>query len=194
MVSYADSKLWGPYAWYMIHSIAFHFPQTKVELPPSTISYQNKFLSHLRIILPCPSCREHFKRTLTRSPPLKTMKTGITSATWGIDSHNIVNRAMNKKEYNYKTALPLYTKAFNHAKAIKFIYYLLVKNINKPLKSLKIVTVTMINLFPCKTCHIFLQKYLSDNIETYKKANTLPLWTAWIKKLYIAFSKASVHS
>lgn len=134
---------WGPYVWYVIHTIFYNIPDDDYFITNKTV-YLN-FIKSLNSIIPCPICRSHL-HTLLKKNDLKECNTKEDIINWAIAKHNLVNIRLNKKSflrkdcdilyqninishflhgidiltYNYQQTIPIkqYTTLFNSFKII----------------------------------------------------------------------------
>lgn len=176
-----DSKIWGPYAWYMMHEIAFNLQQTYDKLPSKISKYLRVFYTGLHALLPCPSCRTHYGWTLSKYPLNKYNRSGISMAKWTVTAHNLVNQGLKKKTYTYSNAKNLYLRrgvaTINHKKLSEFIRYILEKTNTAPLATRKSVASVLIHLYPCHKCRTRLQLHASKNpIYTVKTSRDMNNW------------------
>ena len=180
-----NSKIWGPYTWYMMHEIAFALPQNYDKLPSKKSKYLHIFYSGLRSLLPCPSCKKHYSLTLSKYPLTKYNVSGLLMSKWTIISHNLTNKGLHKKIYTYLEAKNLYLRrgiaTINHTKLSEFIRYILEKTTTSPLVTRKSVATALIQLYPCHKCQIRLKSYESKN--NLSKVNTSNEMNNWAKKL-----------
>ena len=99
---------WGPGLWNALHSITFDFPET-----PSDQDRQNyrNFFHSLKFVLPCSSCRDHFKKGIEEEMPIEpSLKSRDTITKWLVDFHNNVNKRLNKPEISYESVKDKYSK------------------------------------------------------------------------------------
>lgn len=60
-----NPEIWGPKAWFFLYSVALAYPEE-----PTKEDKQNYyiFLTSLKYVLPCPTCRIHFIENLEKYP------------------------------------------------------------------------------------------------------------------------------
>ena len=58
-----NPKIWGPHAWFLIHSICLNYPENPTEVDKK--NYKNFFLE-LSNVLPCEECQNHFKKNMKK--------------------------------------------------------------------------------------------------------------------------------
>lgn len=87
------SSHWGPALWRIFHVLAANYPQDN---SPSVLNKYKasarQFFYALRDLLPCPTCREHYSKLLTQSPP--QLETSESMKQWVLDLHNAVNERL----------------------------------------------------------------------------------------------------
>jgi hypothetical protein len=88
----------GPPFWTAIHNITRTYTPT-----PEKAAALRTFMESLAVLLPCAQCSEHFSKM---APTVPTDST-ISAVKWGIDTHNSVNKRLNKPVYSYAEALKL---------------------------------------------------------------------------------------
>lgn len=98
-------KLWGKYGWFMIHRLAYLCGKDK-ECADLFIS----FINEIRLALPCPICRNHFRQFLVKNPINKNRNRLFQ---WTVDAHNNVNNMYSKsgnfrRRYTYKECDKIY--------------------------------------------------------------------------------------
>lgn len=104
-----EPNIWGPGAWTFLHSITFQYPEK-----PSDLEKQKyyTFFNSLKNVLPCPVCREHYKKNFEQLPI--RLETRNELIEWLIDIHNEVNRMNNKKIYTYNEVYKIYNKLYDN--------------------------------------------------------------------------------
>ena len=88
-----DARIWGPHAWFFLHSITFSYPDNPSE--KEKIYFYNFFHS-VSNILPCTICKNHFNEHLIKYPIEKFLSSRDSLVNWLIDIHNIVNQTLGK--------------------------------------------------------------------------------------------------
>ena len=76
-------------------------------------SLLNKYMN-LQNILPCPRCKENYKKHLEIFPLQKALENNQSLFQWTVDIHNEVNKINNSRIYTYKEALDLYLNQSNN--------------------------------------------------------------------------------
>jgi FAD-linked sulfhydryl oxidase len=86
--------IWGPSAWLLLHCIAATYPANPTELVKR--QYYT-FILALGNVLPCPTCRSHYKRTLGELGfCIGHLSNRDTLFKFVFDLHNAVNQRLGK--------------------------------------------------------------------------------------------------
>jgi hypothetical protein len=100
-------KVWGPKFWYVFHSVSLSYSKhnpTKAERKQYKYFYED-----FQYILPCPTCRRNYYKHLKELPLTdRVLRSSKSLFTWTVMMHNKVNKELNKREIEPKTALKLY--------------------------------------------------------------------------------------
>jgi hypothetical protein len=84
---------WGPFFWLTIHIIALGYPNE----PTYTDKHAARdFFQSLGHLLPCPTCREHYKQHIAALPITPHLDRRGDLFKWTVDLHNAVNKSLNK--------------------------------------------------------------------------------------------------
>ena len=94
-------KLWGPPLWDILHYITFRY------CPSESKKVERLFLYDLPNLMPCRSCRNHYKR-YCRDNPIKLASRESLSR-WLIKIHNLVNQQLGKPKQSYENMRFRYT-------------------------------------------------------------------------------------
>ena len=92
-----EPKKWGPHMWRSLHSITFAYPDNPTE--EDKINYKS-FFNFLSNVLPCESCRQHYKENITcgnlniNNKEIFESRDNLTK--WLYELHNLVNKQTNK--------------------------------------------------------------------------------------------------
>lgn len=108
-------KEWGPFVWYLIHSIMYFIPDDEYFIKNKYFYFN--FIKALNSIIPCPICRSHFKKILKKDD-LKYCNNKNDIIIWSIDKHNLVNKDLKKKILKREEIDSLY----NNINFKKFFY------------------------------------------------------------------------
>lgn len=106
-----DPTIWGPHAWFFLHSVALMYPKQPNET--EKIQYYN-FFNNLGNILPCLICRENYKNHLIKHSLKNSLNTRKDLHMWLINIHNEVNKIHKKKQYTYEEVSDLYNRIYNN--------------------------------------------------------------------------------
>tara|TARA_B110000971_G_C19624848_1_gene326470 strand:+ start:5 stop:463 length:459 start_codon:yes stop_codon:yes gene_type:complete len=106
-----NPKIWGPYAWFFIHSIALNYPKNPTF--KNKLDYSNFFKS-LIYVLPCEKCSIGYNKNIINNPIDNNLDNTEQLFHWTVDIHNMVNRETNKKTLNYQEAYDLHMNKYNH--------------------------------------------------------------------------------
>jgi hypothetical protein len=112
-----DPTVWGPHLWMVMHTLSFNYP-----VNPTTKdrdSYYTFFKSLVEVI-PCSSCREHYKTFFYNEPINNSLNTRDSLVLWVLKCHNNVNKLNNKSEWTKEELFDYYKKIFD--KEIKYQY------------------------------------------------------------------------
>ena len=105
-----DSKIWGPYFWFTLHTITLAYPDNP--------SYQDRrqyseFFVSLQNILPCNLCRQHYKDHLRDSPVSIHLDSKEDLVKWCFNLHNRVNQSLGKPNFSYDEFRDKYRKIYS---------------------------------------------------------------------------------
>jgi len=140
-------KFWGPYCWYLLHTISFSYQDHKR-------NYYQHFFNLIGEIIPCLECKKHFKKHLINFPPPITKVGEDTLEDWVINIHNIVNKYLKKNICSHDDAKNLYwvddILPINHKYIHDFIKIISNSDVN-PVKFILFLQ-TLAYIFPCPVC------------------------------------------
>lgn len=88
------ASIWGPNVWRSLHLISFGYP---VNPTNEDKKHYKTFFETLGYVLPCETCREHYRKMIKEEPNLLTDKVFENRATltrWVYELHNAVNRRL----------------------------------------------------------------------------------------------------
>jgi len=102
-----NQNVWGPHAWFLLHSITFNYP-----FKPSEEQKQRTkaFFYDMQHMLPCSYCRGNYKRNLKETPIRLNSRKELVE--WLIDLHNEVNGQTGKKALSYDQVIRIYEDAY----------------------------------------------------------------------------------
>ena len=106
-----EPNIWGPPAWTFLHSVTLNYP----DIPSSEhkTNYK-KFFESLGDVLPCPTCKKHYKENIIKHPIRLDSKDDLTK--WLVDIHNKVNEKNDKIIFSYKQFNEKYEKLYSQNK------------------------------------------------------------------------------
>ena len=114
-----NPKIWGPYAWHILHNISIN-----AKITDETKQNYIDFINIFQHIIPCPRCKVNLKEKYLMIPISLDTITPNNITNWTYTIHNSVNIETNKKEFNYNKHLEIHKKT-NCKKYRKFINILL---------------------------------------------------------------------
>jgi len=90
---YSDPMLWGKHVW------------KTMEIFACTLNYENKhhifdFLEKLQYLLPCPTCRGHYKEYFQKKSPHRHMKSPIDLLRWIHELQGEIRRRQQREDKN----------------------------------------------------------------------------------------------
>ena len=114
-----DPKVWGPHAWVFLHSITFVYPEN-----PSYHEQKKMydFFNSLKYVLPCNSCRVHFRQNLKNNALAKAVTSRDELIAWLIKLHNNVNRSTGKQELKSEQVGDIYNAIYKNQKPNKIVH------------------------------------------------------------------------
>ncbi len=100
-----NSCIWGPPGWDFMHAATFAYP----EMAPSNADKESmhRFLTTVGEVLPCGTCRPHWKEMMNCHPPDLRDRAALTK--WLVDRHNDVNKRLGKPCVDYEIVHKKYT-------------------------------------------------------------------------------------
>ena len=90
-------NVWGPIFWNTIHIITLAYP---INPDDATQQAAKNFFYSLQYLLPCPICKEHYKKHLEEFPPNVSSQQNIIR--YAFELHNLVNKDLGKREISYQ--------------------------------------------------------------------------------------------
>lgn len=100
-----DTRAWGPHAWATLHAVLFNYPNSPSAADKDRMTV---FINAFASMLPCEECRRHFANLLKTLPFENCLQSRDSLSRWGVAAHNLVNRRLRKREYQYDEIAPLY--------------------------------------------------------------------------------------
>ncbi len=89
-------EVWGPFFWQTIHITALGYP---TEPTYAHKKAAKEFYESLKILIPCPSCREHYEAHLSKHPITPYLDRRSDLFRWTILMHNEVNTMLGKRTW-----------------------------------------------------------------------------------------------
>jgi hypothetical protein len=104
-----DASEWGPAFWTAIHAAGFSYPDKPTQ---DDRAHMQAFVSSLGYVLPCPSCRDHFRAMLAGAKRDGSWKKAFESrdnlSRWFVSLHNKVNTRIGKDNVSYADVVSRY--------------------------------------------------------------------------------------
>ena len=89
------TKIWGPVAWTLIHTISFNYPINPTE---EDKKHYRDFIISLQHVLPCKYCRMNLTNNFKQKPlNMCHMKNRETFSRYIYELHELVNKMLHKK-------------------------------------------------------------------------------------------------
>lgn len=89
------TSVWGPPAWFFLHTISFNYPVNPTE---EQKKQYKEFILSLQYVLPCRYCRENLKENLKLMPLTHDkLESRCTFSRYIYDLHELVNKRLGKK-------------------------------------------------------------------------------------------------
>ena len=101
-----DPKVWGPHFWFVLHLIAFHYPEKPNSFDKD--AYKNYYHS-VKDILPCTMCKQHFKNYLSQYPIEPHLDSKLDLIRWVNQIHNFVNVKLGKPALSHDDIFMIYS-------------------------------------------------------------------------------------
>ena len=87
--------VWGPIFWNTMHILSLGYPAQPTDADKVAAK---QFFQSLKVLLPCPVCREHYKQQVTDAALEEVIQSKGQLIHWVWDLHNRVNRMLGKSE------------------------------------------------------------------------------------------------
>lgn len=94
-----DAAVWGPAMWQVLHTLAHDYNH---DPNPKERNAMHAFLVSLTVLLPCPSCREHYKAYMEQNLLDNALQNRESLEMWVLQLHNSVNLRIGKPTYTYE--------------------------------------------------------------------------------------------
>ena len=133
------STIWGPSLWYLIHTLSYTYDKNH------KIHYQD-FFNYLKIIIPCPICREHYRSYITKNPITINNKNDFIN--WCFIFHNKVNIRLDNSCMSIDTCNKLY-KVIDNKIIVNLLKILMKEYINQMVVFKKFLLI-LLKIYPDK--------------------------------------------
>ncbi len=100
-------EAWGPFFWHTIHIIALGYP---MEPSHAHKKAAKEFYESLKILIPCPICKEHYIAHLEKYPLTPHLDRRTDLFRWTVLLHNEVNKALGKRLFTETQAIQYYSR------------------------------------------------------------------------------------
>ena len=101
-----DTLYWGNGGWIFLHSISFLYPDNPTEQEKQQYA---QFFHSLKYVLPCETCRSHYKKGIEQDMPIEPALESRNKLTrWLVDFHNSVNKRLGKPVVSYESVKEKY--------------------------------------------------------------------------------------
>jgi hypothetical protein len=120
-----DPEIWGPKAWFFLHTITFNYPEHPSE---NDKQIYKSFFNSLTDVLPCKVCANHYKENILNNPIDDHLDNKDNLVKWLIHLHNEVNESNSKATMNYDEVMNYYREQYNISEKI---------DINEPISTRK---------------------------------------------------------
>ena len=119
--------VWGPIFWATMHVATLGYPVNPNEHEQAAAI---QFYESLKVMIPCPICREHYSMNLETMPIKDAVKGRDELINWAFNIHNSVNKQLDKREISWDEYVDYMRKL-----ALKSKLSLVSKNNDSPLQS-----------------------------------------------------------
>ena len=98
-----DPKIWGPHAWFFMHSITLGYPDKPTN---EDKIWMKQFFESVGHVLPCMKCRNNYREHMNKLPLDNTVLLSRENLVkWLIDVHNEVNIKNSKPVVTHESAI-----------------------------------------------------------------------------------------
>ena len=94
-----DPTIWGPKAWFFLHSVTLAYPDNPSQVEQNNIYH---FFMSLKGSLPCKACKDHYANYVGDGKQLRTLQDRKDMIEWLIILHNKINALNNKKQWSVR--------------------------------------------------------------------------------------------
>lgn len=89
------TKVWGPPAWFFLHTVSFNYPNEPTE---EDKKHYKEFIENLQFVLPCKYCRINLVKNLKQKPiKVRDLINRENFSRYVYELHELVNTMLNKK-------------------------------------------------------------------------------------------------
>ena len=101
------SNIWGPHFWYVLHTMAFHYPTT-----PNKVTKKKYYdtIMNFPLFLPHPKMGNTFSNLLDNYPVTPYLDSQESFIKWTHFIHNQVNELLDKPIMSFSQFIEMYTK------------------------------------------------------------------------------------
>jgi hypothetical protein len=100
-------EIWGPFFWHTIHITALGYPQ---EPSHAHKKAAKEFFESLKILIPCPICKDHYAQHLEKYPITPHLDKRSDLFRWTLLLHNEVNKTLNKPSFTEAQVIDHYSR------------------------------------------------------------------------------------
>jgi len=113
---------WGPHAWFFIDNVAFSYPKKPTSYHKELFK---NFFYMIGNIIPCYSCRVHFKKNLKKFPLTnKILSDREKFIEWVFNLHNLVRKSQGKELFTPSKIMEYYDNPKHSSNNDNTNYYL----------------------------------------------------------------------
>ena len=105
-----EPKIWGPPFWFVIHTIAFYYPENPTF---NEKRHMFEYFQNLQYVIPCPICRRHYAKTFQEHPITPYLDSKNSLVEWTVNLHNIVNKSKGKPTKSLSEVIKHYEKVYS---------------------------------------------------------------------------------
>ena len=105
-----EPKIWGPAFWFIIHTIAFNYPENPTF---NDKRHTFEFFQNLQYVLPCQKCRKHYMKYFHDHPITPFLDNKSTLVSWTVQLHNHVNKRYGKSSKTVDEVVRHYNKVYS---------------------------------------------------------------------------------
>jgi len=100
-------EAWGPFFWHTIHIVALGYPS---EPSHAHKKAAKEFYESLKILIPCPICKDHYVEHLEKYPLTPHLDRRSDLFRWTILLHNEVNKTLDKPPFTETQVIDYYKR------------------------------------------------------------------------------------